>query len=123
MKKSLRTTRILLALVIIGVIAGAAYAFTAGNTVPTSYAGDGTGTISGYTLSNIAYTVNSTTPTNLDQVAFTLDQSATTAKIKLQGNWYACSISGGTSVTCNTTVGTQATVGATATSLEALAVQ
>ena len=35
---------------------GAAYAFTAGNTVNASYAGEGTGTVSGYTVYNISYT-------------------------------------------------------------------
>jgi hypothetical protein len=34
---------------------GAAYAFTAGNTVNTSFAGQGNGTVSGYTVYNISY--------------------------------------------------------------------
>ncbi|MGO9148658.1 MAG: hypothetical protein ACLQFX_03105 [Acidimicrobiales bacterium] len=35
---------------------GAAYAFTASNTVPATYAGEGTGVVSGYTVYNIHYT-------------------------------------------------------------------
>jgi hypothetical protein len=34
---------------------GAAYAFTAGNVMPASYAGQGTATVSGYTVSNMNY--------------------------------------------------------------------
>jgi len=40
---------------------GAAYAFTASNTVPNSYAGQGTSTVSGYTVYNIDYGTCSTT--------------------------------------------------------------
>jgi hypothetical protein len=35
---------------------GAAYAFTASNTVAPSFAGEGSGTVSGYTVYNISYT-------------------------------------------------------------------
>ena len=59
-------------------VASGVYAYAATNTVPSSNAGSGSGTISGYTVSNIAYTLNSTTPTNLDQVAFTIAPAATT---------------------------------------------
>ena len=53
-------------------IATAVYGYAATNTVPNSSAGSGSGTISGYTVTNVAYTLNSTTPTNLDQVTFTI---------------------------------------------------
>jgi hypothetical protein len=124
MRKTLRFSRILVTLIAVGIVSGAAYAFTASNTVPVSYAGDGSGAISGYTASSITYTLNGTTPTNIDQVAFTLDHAATTVKARLVsgGTWYACSVSGGTSVTCNTTVGVQATAAAV-NNLEVLAVQ
>src|ERR1051325_9960049 len=78
MKKTFKWTRIALTLGIIAIIAVSAYAFTNSNTVPGSYAGDGSQTISGYNVSNIAYSLNNTTPTNLDAVAFTLDAAAGT---------------------------------------------
>jgi hypothetical protein len=85
--------------------ASAAYAFTAANTVPGTNAGSGSGAISGYTASNVTYTLNSSNPQNLDQVAFTISPT-TTATVKVQlvsgGSWYSCSNSGG-SVTCATT--------------------
>ncbi|MCU1375097.1 MAG: hypothetical protein JWO68_2383 [Actinomycetia bacterium] len=54
------------------IIGIAAYAFTASNTVPTTNVGAGTGTVSGYTVSNVHYVLNSTTPTNVDSLTFTV---------------------------------------------------
>lgn len=117
--------RIISRIGIVGLILGlavGAYAYTAANTVNSSKAGDGTGTVSGYTVSAIHYTLNATTPTNVSTVGFTLDSApvtGSTLKAQIGGIWYACTNST-TSVTCDTTVGTQLTVG-NATSLEALA--
>src|SRR6187455_2757932 len=112
----------IVALLALGLGAGA-FAYAATNTVPGSTAGAGSGTISGYTVSGVAYTVNATTPTNLDQVAFTIaPTAATTVKAQLAagGSWYSCANAAG-SVTCNTT-SPQATVAA-ATQLTVVAVQ
>ncbi|MDX6487453.1 MAG: hypothetical protein QOK13_68 [Gaiellaceae bacterium] len=118
-----RRRSVLAALVVAGVVGSAAYAFTATNTVPASTAGSGSGAISGYTVSAIAYTLNSTTPTNLDAVAFTIAPTAA-AVVKIQlaaaGSWYTCANAAG-SVTCNTT-SPQATVAA-ATNLTVVATQ
>lgn len=118
-----RRTRFAIVAVLVAVFASAAYAFTASNTVPGSSAGDGSGAISGYTVSNVAYTINATNPQNLDQVAFTIAPAAAgTVKIKLAaaGSWYSCANAAG-SVTCATT-SPQATVVA-ATQLTVVAVQ
>jgi len=56
----------------LGVIA---YGYAAANVVPESGAGDGTGTVSGYTVSNIDYVLLSTDPTKVESVA--LDVAAT----------------------------------------------
>jgi hypothetical protein len=104
-------------------IGAAAFAYAATNTVPGSNAGAGSGTISGYTISNVAYTLNSTTPTNLDQVAFSISPTTTsTLKVQLAagGSWYTCANAAG-SATCNTT-SPQATVAA-ATQLTVVAAQ
>jgi hypothetical protein len=96
--------RYLLAAAVAAVVAPAAYAFTAANTVPNSNAGSGSGTISGYTVSNVAYTLNASNPQNVDQVAFTIAPTTGTVKAQLVsgGSWYACTNSSG-SVTCATT--------------------
>lgn len=99
-----RKGRFLGALMVAGVVATGAYAFTASNTVPPSNAGSGNGTISGYTVSGIAYTLNATTPTDIDSLAFTLNASATTAKAKIVSGstaYTTCTIAGGVNVTCN----------------------
>ena len=97
-------SRLLGALVVAGALATGAYAFTATNTVPASTAGAGDGTISGYTVSAIAYQLNATTPTDVDSVTFTLNANATTAKAKIVSGsttYTACTIAGGVNVTCN----------------------
>jgi len=98
-----------------GVMAVGGYAFTASNTVPASKAGDGTGTITGYEATSVHYGLNSTDPSKIDSVTFTLDATpAATSTIKAQlvnpsGTWYDCTNTDA-DVTCDTTVGTQATV-------------
>lgn len=117
-----RRRTVLVALLALAVACGV-YAYAATNTVPSSNAGSGSGTISGYTVSNIAYTLNSTTPTNLDQVAFSVTPAATStvkAQLASGGTWYSCTNTSG-SVTCNTT-SPQATVSA-ATQLTVVATQ
>lgn len=110
---------LLLALVVIAV-AGSAYAYAASLTgIPTSKAGTGSGAVSGYAVSAVAYTFNASDPTNLDSVTFTLDGVATFAQIEVDsvaGVWYDCVDADGASAnnvwTCDTTVGTQATAAA-----------
>src|SRR6266567_1892606 len=100
-----RNRRLLSTAMIAGVFASAAYAYTASNTVPSTNAGSGSGTISGYTATSVTYTLNAANPQNLDQVAFTISPT-TTATLKVQlvsgGSWYSCTNTGG-SVTCATT--------------------
>ena len=84
-------------------LALATFAFTAANTVPGSKAGKGEGTISGYAVGSVAYTLSSTNPANIDSVAFTLDSAATTVKAKLvqSSSTYADCTVAGLNVTCD----------------------
>jgi hypothetical protein len=104
-KRPMGKTRLLGALIVAVALAVGAYAFTETNTVPASKAGSGAGTISGYTVSAIAYQLNATTPTNIDSVTFTLSAAAGTAKAKLVSGsttYTACSIAvDNVSVTCD----------------------
>jgi hypothetical protein len=89
----------------VAVVAGGSYAFTASNTVPNTAAGQGTGTVSGYTVTSVGYTLNASTPSNIDAVTFTISPaSATTVKAQLAsgGTWYSCTNTAG-SVSCATT--------------------
>ena len=101
-------------------VAGGAYAFTASNTVPNSTAGAGAGTVSGYTVTNLHYALDATTPTNIDSLTFTVSPvipSAGSGKVLVQAalssggpTTYSCTTnSAGDTVTCDTTVGTQLT--------------
>ena len=71
-------------------------ALTAGNTVPDSRAGDGSGAVSGYVVTNVDYGLNATNPQNIDEVTFTLDATpAAGSDIKVRlvstsSNWYDC---------------------------------
>lgn len=77
------------------IIGSTAYGFAASNTVPNTNAGDGSGTISGYTASNVVYVLETADPTKLDTVTFTLTPqnsgtTPTTVKVQLVsgGTWY-----------------------------------
>jgi hypothetical protein len=96
--------RVVMALAVAVTLGVATYAFTATNTVPASYAGSGSGSISGYTVSNVQYQLDATNPANIDGVTFTLNASATVAKAKVVAaatTYTNCTIAGGVNVTCD----------------------
>jgi hypothetical protein len=100
-----RAKRLIVTVICAGVVSGTAYAYTAANTVSSSNVGSGSGTINGYSLSGLAYTLNANDPRNVDQVSFTLSPTnAQTVKAQLaaSSSWYTCTNSSG-SVTCTTT--------------------
>jgi hypothetical protein len=106
-----RLGRITAVALMAGALVAGSYAFTAANTVPTSHAGDGSGTVSGYTVSSIHYNLNASSPQNVDSVTSSLDTApvaGSTIKIVTSGNTYSCT-NVTTTVTCNTT-SPQATV-------------
>jgi len=98
--------RLLVLLVMAVVLSAATYGFAAANTVPDGVAGEGQGTISGYTVSNVVYTLSSSDPTQFASVAFSLDASATDVYAGV-GNgslifWTDCD-GGPTAFTCDLT--------------------
>lgn len=108
-----RTLKTLVILLAILVLSGVAYAFAAANTVPSTYAGDGKGTISGYEVGNVVYGY-SLDNTYITQIAFnTLDKNthnpvpADTVKVQLSDNgaWFECAEAEGnaTAWTCDLT--------------------
>ncbi len=99
MSKSFRSIAVIL---IALVIAASTYAFAAANTVDPSSAGDGYAAISGYTITNIHYTL-ATNPQNLASVSFTATPgagAAAPASVQVQvvnsGTWFTCSLAAGT---------------------------
>jgi archaellin len=83
----------------------AVYAFAASNTIPGSRAGSGASVVSGYTVTNVAYNLNSSNPRNIDSVTFTLDAAAASVRVKLESastTFYSCSNAGGLNWSCAT---------------------
>ena len=106
----LRNMKVLFVLLVAIVLAVSAYAFAAANTVPTTKAGTGAGAISGYTVSNVVYNLNTSDPTQLDSVDLTLDAAATNVQIKLVAagsTWYDCTNTSGNVWNCDTTTPAQ----------------
>lgn len=99
-----RKARFLYPLIFALILAAVTFAYAAANTVPGSGAGDGSGAISGYTVSNVHYVLSTTDPSVIDQVTFSLAGAPTPTTVKIQlvtgGSWYSCTESGGT-WTCN----------------------
>lgn len=112
-----RSSKFFIVLLVL-VFATAAFAFAATNTMPAvTAAGEGSRVISGYTVANVNYNLNATTPSNIDSVTFTLAPAApTTSTVMIGlvtgGEIYDCTSADGTNWSCDTTVGTQATVAA-----------
>ena len=111
--------------VVLGVIAalaigGGAYAFTASNTVPATIAGSGSGVVSGYTVTNLHYGLNATTPGNIDSLTFTISPSipsTSSGKVVVSA---ALSVGGPTTYNCTTdTAGATVTCATTSPQLTA----
>jgi hypothetical protein len=83
-------------------IGGGAYAFTASNTVPATTAGAGAGAVSGFTVTALHYSLDATTPANIDSLTFTISPvvpSAGAGKVTISA---ALSTGGPTNYTCST---------------------
>ena len=107
-------------IIVVLAVGGAAYAFTASNTVPATTAGAGSGAVSGYTVTSLHYTLNSTTPVNIDSLTFTISPavpSTSTGKVVIAA---ALSTGGPTNYTCTTdTAGSTVTCATTTPQLTA----
>jgi hypothetical protein len=105
--RNLKSRRRLVALAVFTIVALSAFGFAAANTVPASNAGDGSGAISGYTATNVHYTLNAVTPSNLAAVQFDIAPAVSvtsTVRVSVDGGttWLAAgACSGTTTVTCN----------------------
>lgn len=71
-KRNRKILTLLGTLVAMLLLATAAYAFTATNVVPATKAGDGSGQIGGYRISNVVYTLDNTSPQNIASWQFDL---------------------------------------------------
>ena len=110
-----RVLALMIALLILGT---ATYGFAASNTVPAGEAGEGTGVISGYVVTNVVYTLDSSDPTAFDTVTFTLDAAASDVYAGLDAggaiDWVSCTNPSGNDFSCDLSTVTVTVAGATA---------
>ena len=94
------------------IFATAAFAFAASNTMPAvTVAGEGARTISGYTVGNVDYNLDTAVdPSNVTSVDFTLAPAApVTLNVQIQldstgGSFYSCTSADGTNWSCDTSL-------------------
>lgn len=105
-----RSLKVFLIASVVLAFASAAYAYAAANVLPASKAGDGSGAINRYTISNVLINPNTTNPQNLDSVTFTTSAdvpNGSTVKIRLTtsagSTWYTCTGQGSPNISCITT--------------------
>ena len=102
---------------LVGLMAAAGSAFMAANTVPASKAGDGSGLVTGYSVSGIHYTLASN-PQQVASVEFVLDSappagSTVKAQLATSGPWFDCTMSGTPAVNASCTTTGATVLGAT----------
>ncbi len=87
-----RWMRLLPLLLLLAVVAAATTGSAACNVVPPSRAGDGEGTVSGYTVSDVAFEVSPADPGTIVGVRFSLDAPAGEVTASLDGGatWAPC---------------------------------
>ena len=94
---------------LLGLVTTATVGYANTNTVPGSNAGDGAAAISGYTVSNVHYTLDTNNPSNVTGLTFTLAPALPAggvARISLNGGttWLAANACTGTSnLSCTVT--------------------
>jgi opacity protein-like surface antigen len=101
-----RSSKLFAAVLVVLVFATAAFAFAAANTMPAStYAGEGSSVTSGYTVSAVVYNLNTTTPSNIDSVTFSLNAAASNVSVRLvtTGSYFNCTNTSGFNWSCTTT--------------------
>jgi hypothetical protein len=108
--------------ILVAALSVGSYAFTASLTVPQSAAGEGVGTVNGYTVGTPTYTLNAADPTKVDQVVLNVSATvtaSTTVTVSANGGttWQTCSqgtiTSGAANYTC--VFGTKPTTSAVTT--------
>jgi hypothetical protein len=110
-----KRNRALVLVILVLILGTAAYGFANSLTWPATdvYAGEGSTTVSGYTVSAIDFALNPADPTEIVNLTFNLDGPADTVYVSLtqaQTTWFECTVaddgSGGTDVSCPNVSGT-----------------
>lgn len=120
MRRKRNRRALLLTAIVAMIVATGAYAYTnsIGSVTPPNLGASAPAAINGYTAGTIAYTLDATTPTNLDSVSFpltgaTVGQTVVQIQLASGGSWYPCTVAAGPVVTCTTTSPQATAAGAT----------
>jgi hypothetical protein len=114
-----RKRRTVLAAMLAAAVSAVGFAFAATNSVTPSKAGDGSGAVSGYTVTGVSWDLNDTTPQYIDKVTFNLGAAASEVKARVKKSdgtyyaWVSCSVTTGTTYSCTFAASSVQTVEAT----------
>jgi hypothetical protein len=115
-----RKLSILIGVVAALVVGSGVYVFTASNTVPLTTAGSGAGAVSGYVVTALHYVLDSSTPTDIDSLTFTISPAVPSTGVGKVSISTTLSAGGPTAYTCTTDVaGTTVTCTTTSPQLSA----
>jgi hypothetical protein len=87
------------AIALFTIVAGSVgYAYAASNSGLSGPGGDGAGQISGYQITDVSYTLNSSDPTWIDAVSFNIDAGeqvpdVSVSLVRDSGAWHDCAVS------------------------------
>ena len=86
-----RTFRSIIILIVALVFASTAYAMAASNTLADAgKAGDGNNGISGYDVTGVSYNLDTTDPSYIESVDFTLNSAASDVQASVDGTFGTC---------------------------------
>ncbi len=80
----MKLIRIVLSVALVAVVATSAFAFMAQNSVASSMAGEGSGTVYGYTVTGISYDISPSDPSWVVGVSFDLNAPAKTVFVRYE---------------------------------------
>jgi hypothetical protein len=74
------------------------YAYASSNSGLNGAGGDGAGSISGYSIDNVSYSLSTDDPTRLDAVSFEIDAGAAVPSVRVKlvsdrDDWHSCAVS------------------------------
>jgi hypothetical protein len=99
-----RRRRTILVLLAAAALSLFTFAFTAANVVPDTKAGDGAGDITGYTVTNVQYQLDTADASLIESVSFTLDDAASSVRAKVNAastTYTTCTNTGGNNWSCD----------------------
>ena len=119
-KRTMGVRKVAVLLALVAALGTGSYIFTASNTFSggTNAAGEGSGTVSGYTVGAPTYTLLSSDPSKISSFQFSISGGVTAATVVkaslVSGSWSSCSVgsivAGAGTATCSYSSGSEPSV-------------